>query len=66
MLEHLLNASRTTLIFSGITAVAVPTLAYRRLYSKMPSLKNIKAENAKFSPNYTPVAVFVGGTSGVG
>ncbi|KAH8832122.1 NAD(P)-binding protein [Flagelloscypha sp. PMI_526] len=32
----------------------------------MPSLKTVKSENAKFSPSYVPVAVFVGGTSGVG
>ncbi|KAH8823941.1 NAD(P)-binding protein [Flagelloscypha sp. PMI_526] len=32
----------------------------------MPSLKTVKAANAMFSPNYVPVAVFVGGTSGVG
>ncbi|KAH8823850.1 NAD(P)-binding protein [Flagelloscypha sp. PMI_526] len=32
----------------------------------MPSLNLVKAENAKFSPNYVPVAVFVGGTSGIG
>ncbi|KAH8833099.1 NAD-P-binding protein [Flagelloscypha sp. PMI_526] len=32
----------------------------------MPSLKTVKAENAKFSPKYVPVAIFVGGTSGIG
>ncbi|KAJ3842869.1 NAD-P-binding protein [Lentinula raphanica] len=31
-----------------------------------PSLSVIKSENAKISFQYTPVAVFVGGTSGVG
>ncbi|TDL25332.1 NAD(P)-binding protein [Rickenella mellea] len=32
----------------------------------MPSLAVAKAANAKFSPAYLPVAVFVGGTSGIG
>ncbi|KAF9042724.1 hypothetical protein BDZ89DRAFT_1201258 [Hymenopellis radicata] len=32
----------------------------------MPSLADARASNAAFSPPYTPVAVFVGGTSGVG
>jgi hypothetical protein len=32
----------------------------------MPPLAVVEASNAAFSPNYIPVAVFVGGTSGVG
>ncbi|KAJ7464982.1 hypothetical protein B0H11DRAFT_69230 [Mycena galericulata] len=32
----------------------------------MPTLAVAEASNAAFSPNYIPVAVFVGGTSGVG
>ncbi|KAF9014820.1 hypothetical protein BDZ89DRAFT_1141997 [Hymenopellis radicata] len=32
----------------------------------MPSLTDARASNATFKPSYTPVAVFVGGTSGVG
>jgi NAD(P)-dependent dehydrogenase (short-subunit alcohol dehydrogenase family) len=32
----------------------------------MPSLSAAKAFNAKFSPAYLPVAVFFGGTSGIG
>ncbi|KAJ6628230.1 hypothetical protein B0H10DRAFT_1905153 [Mycena sp. CBHHK59/15] len=32
----------------------------------MPSLPIAKASNATFSPTYLPIAVFVGGTSGVG
>ncbi|KAJ7463461.1 hypothetical protein B0H11DRAFT_85425 [Mycena galericulata] len=32
----------------------------------MPTLAAAEASNAAFSPNYTPVAIFVGGTSGVG
>ncbi|KAK7052751.1 hypothetical protein R3P38DRAFT_2685703 [Favolaschia claudopus] len=32
----------------------------------MPSLSTAAASNAAFSPSYAPVAVFVGGTSGVG
>jgi NAD(P)-dependent dehydrogenase (short-subunit alcohol dehydrogenase family) len=32
----------------------------------MPSLSQVRAANAAFSPGYLPVAVFVGGTSGIG
>ncbi|KAH8833100.1 NAD(P)-binding protein [Flagelloscypha sp. PMI_526] len=32
----------------------------------MPSLRTVRAENANFSPKCVPVAIFVGGTSGVG
>jgi NAD(P)-dependent dehydrogenase (short-subunit alcohol dehydrogenase family) len=32
----------------------------------MPSLSQIRTANAAFSPSYLPVAVFVGGTSGIG
>ncbi|KAJ6475941.1 NAD(P)-binding protein [Mycena vitilis] len=32
----------------------------------MPSLAVVRAFNAAFSPSYTPVAIFVGGTSGIG
>ncbi|KAJ6609595.1 hypothetical protein B0H10DRAFT_1813464 [Mycena sp. CBHHK59/15] len=32
----------------------------------MPSLSTVRAFNAAFKPTYTPVAVFVGGTSGIG
>jgi len=32
----------------------------------MPSLSVIRAANAAFSPSYIPVALFVGGTSGIG
>ncbi|KAJ7187729.1 NAD(P)-binding protein [Mycena pura] len=32
----------------------------------MPSLAAARAFNAAFAPSYTPVAVFVGGTSGIG
>ncbi|KAJ7648986.1 NAD(P)-binding protein [Mycena polygramma] len=32
----------------------------------MPSLSAVRAFNAAFSPSYTPVAIFVGGTSGIG
>lgn len=32
----------------------------------MPSLAAIRASNAALSPSYTPVAIFVGGTSGIG
>jgi NAD(P)-dependent dehydrogenase (short-subunit alcohol dehydrogenase family) len=32
----------------------------------MSSLSEVRAANAAFSPGYLPVAVFVGGTSGIG
>ncbi|KAH8827283.1 NAD(P)-binding protein [Flagelloscypha sp. PMI_526] len=32
----------------------------------MPSLSAVKASNASFSPNYVPVAIFLGGTAGIG
>ena len=32
----------------------------------MPSLSVAREANAKFAPSYTPVAIFVGGTSGIG
>jgi len=32
----------------------------------MPSLAVVRATNAAFSPSFTPVALFVGGTSGIG
>lgn len=64
-----LSPSPRTLLFAGVTSVAVPTLVYRRFISSstvMPSLKDVKAENARYAPGYLPVAVFVGGTSGIG
>ncbi|KAL6306447.1 hypothetical protein BKA93DRAFT_774811 [Sparassis latifolia] len=32
----------------------------------MPSLVTVRASNADFAPHYLPVALFVGGTSGIG
>ncbi|CCM06864.1 uncharacterized protein FIBRA_09170 [Fibroporia radiculosa] len=32
----------------------------------MPSIAAARASNAKYSPSYVPVAIFVGGTSGIG
>lgn len=34
--------------------------------TKMPTYSAIRASNAAFSPAYKPVAIFVGGTSGIG
>jgi hypothetical protein len=34
--------------------------------NQMPSLAALRASNAAFSPSYTPVALIVGGTSGIG
>ena len=35
-------------------------------YTTMPSSAAAQAANATFAPQYDPVAVFVGGTSGIG
>ncbi|KAJ7797436.1 hypothetical protein B0H13DRAFT_1468621, partial [Mycena leptocephala] len=32
----------------------------------MPTLVAVRASNATWDPSYTPVGVFVGGTSGIG
>jgi NADP-dependent 3-hydroxy acid dehydrogenase YdfG len=32
----------------------------------MPSLKQARAANEAFNPPYRPIAMFVGGTSGIG
>ena len=43
-----------------------PTNRYSSSTSIMPSLAAARAINASFSASYTPVALFVGGTSGIG
>jgi NAD(P)-dependent dehydrogenase (short-subunit alcohol dehydrogenase family) len=42
------------------------TLFFYRRFTAMPSLAVARAFNVAFSPAYTPVAIFVGGTSGIG
>ncbi|KAJ7493029.1 hypothetical protein B0H11DRAFT_1859008 [Mycena galericulata] len=34
--------------------------------AEMPSIAKVRAANATFTPTYLPVAIFVGGTSGIG
>lgn len=35
-------------------------------FAGMPSLAAVRTANAAFNPSYAPVALFVGGTSGIG
>jgi len=52
---------------SILLALLAAILSYSILSdSKMPSLASIRTANAAFKPSYTPVALFVGGTSGIG
>lgn len=49
-----------------ILAVLVGVIALSVVSLTMPSLSLVRKTNAAFQPKYTPVAVFVGGTSGIG
>lgn len=49
-----------------IVAALIGAIAIYTLPFNMPSLANVRKANAAFQPKYTPVAVFVGGTSGIG
>ncbi|KAI0769759.1 hypothetical protein BD413DRAFT_556645 [Trametes elegans] len=65
-------------MFAGKPESRVILLLFRSLFhsshsfaasstvSKMPSLAVVRAANAAFSPAYFPVAIFVGGTAGIG
>ena len=58
--------SPVLLVFTLLT-IALSILLFRvSFYNKMPSLASIRLSNAAFSPSYTPVALFVGGTAGIG
>ncbi|KAF7341192.1 hypothetical protein MVEN_01854200 [Mycena venus] len=54
-----------SLLFSIVLPLLFSFFLYRR-FTSMPSLSTVRAFNAAFSPSYTPVAIFVGGTSGIG
>ncbi|KAK7007788.1 hypothetical protein R3P38DRAFT_2552607 [Favolaschia claudopus] len=51
-----------------LTSILIPLLSFfiYRNFLRMPSLSTVRASNAAFSPAYTSVAIFVGGTSGIG
>ncbi|KAJ3575016.1 hypothetical protein NP233_g1381 [Leucocoprinus birnbaumii] len=50
-----------------VLVILLLSLAAALLFStSMPSLVVVRQVNATFRPKYTPVAVFVGGTSGIG
>ncbi|KAG6917685.1 hypothetical protein DXG01_001660 [Tephrocybe rancida] len=51
---------------SILLSLLVALLSYYKFYLVMPTLNAVKAANALFNPSYTPVAIFVGGTSGIG
>ncbi|KAK7038391.1 hypothetical protein R3P38DRAFT_2905827 [Favolaschia claudopus] len=54
-----------SLTFASILVPLLSFIFYRN-FLRMPSLSTVRAFNAAFSPSYTPVAIFVGGTSGIG
>ncbi|KAG6917684.1 hypothetical protein DXG01_001659 [Tephrocybe rancida] len=53
---------------SILLSLLVALLSYCKFYSaaNMPTLNAAKVANALFDPSYSPVAIFVGGTSGIG
>lgn len=62
-----LPLSRLALAISSLAVSATAVVFYKLSTSKnMASLAAVRASNAAFSPSYVPVAVFVGGTSGIG
>lgn len=54
------------IIALSFIALLVSFFVFSYNNSNMPSLSAIRASNAAFSPSYKPVALFVGGTSGIG
>ncbi|KAG6845531.1 hypothetical protein H0H87_007775 [Tephrocybe sp. NHM501043] len=53
---------------SILLSLLVALISYYKFYfiANMPTLRAVKAANAAFNPSYNPVALFVGGTSGIG
>jgi NAD(P)-dependent dehydrogenase (short-subunit alcohol dehydrogenase family) len=49
-----------------LLALFVVLVAFTTYSIYMPSLSIVRSVNAAFQPQHTPVAVFVGGTSGIG
>jgi NAD(P)-dependent dehydrogenase (short-subunit alcohol dehydrogenase family) len=56
---------KSSLLLLSIVLPIISFLVYRNATS-MPSLSTVHAFNMGFTPSYTPVAIFVGGTSGIG
>jgi hypothetical protein len=50
----------------SLLAILVAIFVFPFNTNQMPSLAALRASNAAFSPSYTPVALFIGGTSGIG
>jgi NAD(P)-dependent dehydrogenase (short-subunit alcohol dehydrogenase family) len=62
-----LTKSFDTNLYPALTTVLViASASLTAHFTRMPSLALVRQINAGFQPKYTPVAVFVGGTSGVG
>jgi NAD(P)-dependent dehydrogenase (short-subunit alcohol dehydrogenase family) len=55
-------------LFASVFLVLLTALLIHHFSSnnQMHGLASIRAANAAFNPSYTPVALFVGGTSGIG
>ena len=54
-------------LYQGLTLLAIVVAIFIFPFKfRMPSLAAIRAANAAFSPSYIPVALFVGGTAGIG
>ena len=56
---------KTSSLLISIFLPLISLLLYRN-FGEMPSLSIARAFNAAYAPSYTPVAIFVGGTSGIG
>lgn len=55
------------LIFFSLIAASISYFLYTSsVTAAMSTLAAVRAANAAFNPSYTPVAIFVGGTSGIG
>ena len=58
--------SSTTKQISAAFALIVSSLLAFRITRKSSTLRTAASENSTFSPSYLPVAIFVGGTAGIG
>ena len=58
--------SSTTKQISAAFALIVSSLLAFRITRKSSTLRTAVSENSTFLPSYLPVAIFVGGTAGIG
>ncbi|RDB16579.1 Oxidoreductase andH [Hypsizygus marmoreus] len=65
-IKSLMHSPSLPLLASFTAAVLLISYFVFRSTANMPSLATVRAANAAFHPRYTPVALFVGGTSGIG